>query len=74
MQPDLPLVPDGTVKNVCKIGQGASCCRYLVVGNAGLECAKCAPTLKSQLDGRVAMGLFTAIGDNCAGLPYLARN
>jgi hypothetical protein len=31
------------VKNVCKIGQGAACCRYLMAGPGGFECAKIAP-------------------------------
>ncbi len=28
------------VKDVCKIGQGNLCCRYLVVGKDGFECVK----------------------------------
>jgi len=28
------------IKNVCKIGQGHDCCRYLLAGKDGFECAK----------------------------------
>lgn len=41
------------VLNVCKIGKFTSCCRYLIVGSKGFECAKNNPTLKPILDKRV---------------------
>lgn len=50
--------------DTCKIGQGAACCRYLVVGSLGLECAKLTP-LRDVLDARV--GQMSAKGDNCDG-------
>ena len=28
------------IQNVCKIGQGHECCRYLLMGPKGFECAK----------------------------------
>lgn len=52
------------VKNVCKIGQGNTCCRYLVMGSKGFECAKFT-SLKKLLDDRVMTNTITAQGDNC---------
>lgn len=28
-------IPDETLKNVCKIGQGINCCRYILCGQNG---------------------------------------
>lgn len=55
------------VKNTCKIGLGNTCCRYLVAGPSGFECAKFT-SLKSLLDGRVDSNTINAQGDNCEGL------
>ena len=52
---------------VCKIGQGAACCRYLVVGTTGFECAKLS-ALKLVLDERVQQRTMSAQADNCAGI------
>lgn len=54
------------VKNVCKIGQGNDCCRYLVMGAQGFECAK-GTSLQSHLDARVITNTIVAQGDNCEG-------
>ena len=54
------------INNVCKIGQGNLCCRYLVVGNKGFECAK-NTSLKEALDYRVYKQTIIAQGDNCEG-------
>ena len=54
------------LKEVCKIGQGAECCRYLIAGHKGLECAKLTD-LKKTIDLRVEAKMFTAIADNCEG-------
>jgi hypothetical protein len=56
------------VKTVCKIGRGAECCRYLMAGGNGFECAK-HTTLASVLDNRVAFDEINAKGDNCPGVP-----
>lgn len=55
------------VKNTCKLGLGNDCCRYLVGGTKGLECAKLT-SLKLTIDQRVDSKSFTARGDNCDGL------
>lgn len=54
------------VKNTCRPGAGSSCCRYLVAGPQGFECAK-HTVHKQTLDFRVAQGTMNAQGDNCPG-------
>lgn len=54
------------IKNVCKIGQGHDCCRYLMMGAGGFECAKHS-SLQALLDSRVEMKTIVARGDNCEG-------
>ena len=51
--------------SVCRLGQGAACCRYIIVSGSGIECAKGSP-LQAGLDARTKM---TAKGDNCSGPP-----
>lgn len=51
------------VDDVCKMGQGADCCRYLGRGEDGWECFK-ESGLKATIDARVDM---TAKSDNCKG-------
>lgn len=53
------------ILNVCKIGQGKECCRYLVAGSKGLECGKLDATLRRVIDQRVHN--MTAQADNCEG-------
>ena len=50
---------------VCKMGQGEDCCRYITVGADGFQCGKDDPSIKTALDQRV-FGM-TAKGDNCEG-------
>lgn len=51
---------------VCRIGQGALCCRYLTMGRCGWSCEK-ATELRDVIDLKVVAGDFTARGDNCEG-------
>jgi hypothetical protein len=60
-------VTDEQRDSVCRIGQGAACCRYLTVGVHGFECEKHSD-LRSLLDARVAQGDMVAQGDNCEGI------
>lgn len=53
------------VKSVCRIGQGAQCCRYLLMGQNGFECGKQDEVMRRTIDARV-IG-FTAKSDNCEG-------
>jgi len=55
------------IKNVCRIGQGAACCRYLVAGLLGLECMKDDPADKKVVDDSWATTEHIAQGDNCEG-------
>lgn len=52
---------------LCRIGQGAACCRYLVCGGRGFECEKHGE-LRATLDQRAAAGQMVARGDNCEGI------
>jgi len=54
------------LKTICKIGQGAACCRYIVGGHEGITCAK-NEDIGRLLDRRVALKLMKAQGDNCPG-------
>lgn len=56
---------DNYLKNICKIGQGKACCRYLTCSADGFECEKLGPA-KGILDSRVMY--MTAQGDNCEGV------
>lgn len=53
------------IKEVCKPGQGSACCRYLIVGSGGMQCAKIIDEARSVLDSRV--NTMTAKSDNCEG-------
>lgn len=55
-------------KDVCLLGRGHDCCRYLVCGPQGFECSKHSE-MREYIDKRVAQKTFTARGDNCDGLP-----
>jgi hypothetical protein len=55
------------VNEVCLIGQGARCCRYLTMSPRGWSCEK-RHAMGRTLDARVAAGRMNARGDNCEGL------
>lgn len=55
------------VKEICKMGQGEACCRYLTAGAGGFHCEK-RTALGRILDARVAEGRMTARGDCCEGV------
>lgn len=54
------------IEKFCQPGK-AECCRYLMMGGEGWECAKLQPALKLVLDDRVKEGTIRAVGDNCEG-------
>lgn len=60
------IIDSHHVETVCQPGKPA-CCRYLVVGSGGFECAK-HTSLRALLDSRVAAGTMRAVGDNCKGV------
>lgn len=53
------------LKNVCLVGHLEKCCRYILVDNNGIQCAKGDREAKAILDARVQY--MTAKGDNCEG-------
>ncbi len=55
------------VREVCKIGQGAECCRYLTMGANGWSCEKLSE-MGITLDAKALAGSMTARADNCPGL------
>ena len=52
------------VRDTCKIGQGADCCKYLLAGSNGFECGKLTE-LRATIDARTDMN---AKADNCDGI------
>lgn len=62
-------IDDKKLEEICKLGQGADCCRYLMVdgSGSGIGCAKNDPNYKSVIDERVKSGKFVARADNCEG-------
>ena len=54
------------VRNVCKIGKGAACCRYLAGDGQGMACVKHHAAAR-VVDARVAAGTMGARGNNCDG-------
>ncbi len=54
---------------VCKIGQGADCCRYLLHDpDNGFECGNQPSRLRDTIDDRAIAGSMTAVSINCAGI------
>lgn len=64
--PNLPVDMEWATQ-VCKLGQGAKCCRYLAVGKGGFTCLKGEPNTAEYLDARVAAGTIHSRSDNCTG-------
>jgi hypothetical protein len=56
------------VKNICRIGQGANCCKYLVIGQDGFECMKVNKDDKIVVDESWKRYEHVAQGDNCEGV------
>lgn len=54
------------VKNVCKIGQGSNCCKYLVAGGQGFQCMKVNPENKKLVEDNWD-DTKSAQSDNCKG-------
>ena len=52
-------------KDTCKLGSGEECCKYLLLGPDGFECAKTDEKMKLTIDLRDNM---VAKGDCCEGV------
>lgn len=57
------------VREICRMGEGSRCCRYLSADGAGFHCLKLEADLALVIDAKVARGAAHACGDNCAGKP-----
>lgn len=55
------------VNEVCLIGKGARCCRFLTVSGAGGWSCEKHTEMGRYLDRRAAEGKMTARADNCPG-------
>jgi len=55
------------INDVCRIGQGHDCCRYLTIGAQGWCCEK-HTQIGRMLDARVERKEMVARGDNCEGV------
>lgn len=56
------------IRDVCKIGQGSKCCKYLLMAPTGFECAKSNPGEKEMIDINWALHAHVSQGDNCEGV------
>lgn len=56
-----------TIKDVCKIGQGSDCCKYLLLSPEGFMCGKSNTETKAMVDKSWAETEHVAQGDNCEG-------
>ncbi len=61
------------IEEVCKIGQGADCCKYLVMGGKGFECMRINLANKKVVDDNWAIHDHVAQGDNCQGKEDLTK-
>ena len=59
------MISDIHLKNICKIGQGKDCCRYIICSTTGFQCAKLT-SLKDKIDKKVKS--MSAQSDNCEGI------
>jgi len=66
---DFAIIPPGMERAVCKIGQGAECCIFLVGGSKGLECAKFSELAQSLLARKAAGSMSAGRVGNCRLIP-----
>jgi len=62
------------IAEVCKIGQGEACCKYLLMFSKGWECGKVTPTSKKLIDDSWSNTSHVAKGDNCEGNKFLKED
>ena len=68
---DMALQDDSNYwKNVCGLGKGSDCCKYLVCGAKGFECMKEDPDNKRIIDDNWKQIEHVAQGDNCKGYKF----
>jgi hypothetical protein len=57
---------DAWALDICKVGKGHACCRYLTMASDGWSCEK-HTSLRETIDRRVLSRQMVARGDNCDG-------
>jgi hypothetical protein len=57
---------DQWAKEICRIGQGKDCCRFLTMAPTGWSCEKTS-SFSDHLTTKASLGLMVAISDNCEG-------
>lgn len=70
----IPMPLPKHVVNVCRIGQGAKCCKYLVMGSSGFECMKIDKRNKLIIEQQWGATQHVAQGDNCGGIDIYLLN
>lgn len=66
-------------KEICKLGQGAPCCAFLVVGSDGFECVRMSYPSNTIIMPRIDKGTMNAKGlggwEKCAweGFAYMPQ-
>lgn len=55
------------VQDVCRIGQGALCCKYLMCDEGGFFCGKSSGEWRKIVDNNWEKHQHVAQGDNCGG-------
>jgi len=55
------------LEEVCQMGQGAKCCKFLTLGPEGFACAKTDPALYAGIIATWHLSPHVAQGDNCEG-------
>lgn len=65
------MIETEMAKTICKMGQGASCCSFLLYGESGFECAKQEGKegFYETLKGRRSRKAMLALSNNCSGPP-----
>jgi len=62
------------LQEICKIGQGAQCCKFLTVGPGGFSCGKMDPAIYAGILATWHLAPHTAQGDNCDGVSDATLN
>jgi hypothetical protein len=60
------LLTPAQARAKCHIGEGATSCKYLVVGSLGFECGATNPFVARAVEDRAQRGLMTARSGPCA--------
>lgn len=58
-------------RSICKLGQGAPSCAFLVVGRVGYECIRMSPPMSATIFARLEDDIMNAKGLGCwPGCPW----